>query len=126
MAATDVLGSRSEKKYIEQKYIDRVLMDEGQNMLRAQDKVISRYNVKKLIPEITRRRISVSSGRLTLTHPIRERFIDMKTIRGQRQKAIQLHNKVLYRHFNSIVGRLAYGFTEDVRNLIAKDQKIHL
>ena len=95
-------------------------------MLRAQDKVISRYNVRKMIPEITRRRISVSGNRLTVTHPIRQRFIDMKTIRGQRQRAVQLHNKILYTHFNSIVGRLAYGFTEDVKNLIAKDLKIHL
>lgn len=126
MAATDVLSSRSDQDHIGKKFIDRVLKDEGHEMIRAQDKVISRHNVRKIVPEISRRRISVSNNKLVFVHPIRQRFIDMKSIRGQRQKAIQLHNKILYSRFNSIVGKLAYGFTEDMRNLIAQDQKIHL
>ncbi|UOY07705.1 hypothetical protein L0P88_03940 [Muricauda sp. SCSIO 64092] len=126
MAATDVLKERTAKKFIEQKYIDRVLRYQGEEMLRQQDRVISRYGVRKTIPEISRRRISVSNSKLTGVHPIRQRFIDMKTIRGQRQKAVHIHNKIIYSGFNAIVGRLAFGLTQDVKNLIANDYKIQM
>lgn len=126
MAAIDILQQRNAKKIVEQKYIDRVLATEARNMFREQNKVAARFNVRSKVPEINRRRFTVSGGRLVVTHPIRQRFIDMKTIRGQRQRAIQIHNKIVYTHFNYIVNQMAYGFTQDVQNLIAQDLKIQL
>lgn len=126
MAATDVLKARTSKKIIEQKYIDRVLKDEGSRIIQEQDRVISRHGVRKKVPEITRRRFSVTNSRLEMIHPIRQRFIDMKTIRGQRQKAIEIHNKIIYGGFNSVVRRLAFGFTEDIKKMIANEYNIHI
>lgn len=126
MAATQVLADRNNKKIVEQKFIDRMLKEEAHEIFRAQDRIISRHNVTKMVPEITRRRFSVSNNRLTVTHPIRQRFIDMKNIRGQRQRSIQIHNKIVYGHFNNIIKKLAFGFTEDVKNMIAQEHKIQL
>ena len=127
MSATDVLKARNDnKKFIEGKYIERVLNDESTEIYRAQERLISRFNVTKSIPEITQRKFSVVGTRMEFTHPLRQRFIDMRRIRGGRQRPVPLHNKVIYNHFNRIINKLAYGFTEDIKNAIGKEYNIQL
>ena len=126
MRAVENLNSINNANRIEQKYIDRVLHEEATNIMQAQDRVISRYNVARHVPEITRRRFTVSTGKVTFTHPLRQRFIDMKYRRGVKQDVTPIHNKIIYSHFNKIVRRMAYGFSEDVRELIANEHNIQL
>lgn len=121
MSAMDTLSSRNNANRIEQKYIERVLKEEATNILRAQDKVIARRNVRREVPEIGRRTFTISNGQATFTHPLRQRFIDMKYRKGERQKAVPIHNKIVYSHFNKIVRRMAFGLTDDVRQLIANE-----
>lgn len=126
MRAVSTLKSRNNANFIEQKYIDRVLQEEGSNILHAQDRVISRYNVARQVPEIGRRRFTVSNGKAEFTHPIRQRFIDMKYRRGVKQRSIPIHNKIVYGHFNKVVRRMAFGFTDDIKEMIANEHNIHI
>lgn len=126
MTATEVLKSRNNKKFIEEKYIERVLKDESTEIFRAQERVISRFNVTKSIPEITQRKFSVIGTRMEFTHPIRQRFIDMRRIRGGRQRPVPIHNKVIYNHFNGIINKLAYGFIDAIKEAIGNEYNIQL
>lgn len=126
MPAVQRLNQGNNAKRIEQKYIDRVLQEEATNILRAQDRIISRYRATEKVPELGRRRFSVSGGKAEFTHPLRQRFIDMKYRKGVRQKEIPVHNKIVYAHFNNIINKLAFGLTDDVRELIANELDIQL
>ncbi|UOB16571.1 hypothetical protein [Abyssalbus ytuae] len=126
MSAIETLKSRNNLKVLEQKYIERVLKDESTEINRAQERLISRFNVKKYVPEITQRKFRVVGTRLESTHPIRERFIDMRRTSGVRQRPIPLHNKVIYGHFNNIINKLAYGLTEEIKQTIGQEYNIQL
>lgn len=126
MGAAETLKSRNNTKIIEQKYIERVLREESTNILRAQDRVISRHNISSKTPEISRRRFRVTGTSAEFVHPLRQRFIDMKYRKGVKQKTVPIHNKVIYNHFNKIVRRMALGFTEDIKNEIANTYNIVL
>lgn len=126
MSALTELQSRNNKRIIEQKYIDRVLREEADNIFAAQDRLISRHNLTSKIPEINRRRFTVKTNVLEVVHPLRERFIDMRRTRGIKGRTVPLHNKVIFGHFNNIVYRIAFGFTEDIKNEIANHYQIQL
>lgn len=126
MPALQTLKSRNSANFIQGKYIDRVLKEESLNILRAQDRVISRYGVRQKIQEIGKRRFTISNGTAIFEHPIRERFIDMKYRAGTKQKPVPIHNKVIYAGFNRMVGQLAFGLTQDVKDLIANEYNVEL
>jgi hypothetical protein len=50
----------------------------------------------------------------------------MKRIKGKGQKPVPVHNKIIWGHFNNIIFKLAYGFTEDVKQSIARNYQIEL
>ncbi|WP_044403413.1 hypothetical protein [Lacinutrix sp. Hel_I_90] len=122
----EIIGNSTNAKIIEQKYIDRVLKDEARNIFKAQKQLTERSKAspetKKLIN--SKRRFQVSNSSLEGSHAMLQRFIDMRNIRGLKRKPIPVHNKIIYYHFNSIINKLAFGLTDDVRNLIAKEYKI--
>ncbi len=126
MSAISTLGARNNFRIIEQKYIERVLREESTNIMEAQDRLISRHRLTRKIPEITRRRFTVSANRAEFVHPLRQRFIDMRRSRGIKGRSIPIHNKIIYGHFNDVIGRIAYGFTQDIVNEIANEYQIQL
>ncbi|NQY31276.1 MAG: hypothetical protein HRT69_17640 [Flavobacteriaceae bacterium] len=124
MSGVEVLKSRSNKKIIEQRYIDRVLQESATDIFRAQDKAIARFSGSGLDDIKANRSFKVTTNNIEFTHSLRQRFVDMRRVRGVKQKAVQLHNKVIYTHFNGIIRKLAYGFTQDIKNEIAQELNI--
>lgn len=54
-------------------------------------------------------------GRLTFTHAIYERFLDMKgKYRLKKRRRRRIHNRFIFGAYSSIAKRLMYGFTEEV------------
>ena len=111
---------------IEQKYIDRVLKQEANNIVNAQNRVLSRYDPSSKNLIISKRRFTVNGNNLEFVHSLQQRFIDMKRIRGRDKLSIPIHNKVFYGHFNNIINKLAFGLTDDVKELIAQEHNIKL
>jgi hypothetical protein len=126
MGAVDVLKSRTAKKAIQDRFVERTLESGARNIIEDQKRIESRYNVARNIPEISRRRYQVSGNTLQVHHPIRQRFIDMRRVKGKRQKPIRIHNRPIYTGFNRMISQLVSGFTEDIKNLIANDYKIQM
>ena len=82
---------------IKDRFIENVLRDEGNRLLRNQGKALRKrlkFHTHRLYDT---RRISVSESRLTFTHAVYER----------------IHNRFVYGHYRSIAGRLLYEFTEE-------------
>lgn len=124
MSASQTLSKRSNKRVIEQKYIEQVLKEEAQNIESAQDDIFSNRNISNVIRST--RSFSVNDKTLTLRHHIRQRFDDMKKVRFLKQKSTGAHNKVIWGHFNNIIFKLAYGYTKDVKNQIANQYNIEI
>ena len=106
------------------KFIERVLNDEAKNIVAAQNKVLNARNSNSKNLIISSRTYQVSQGSLEFTHAMQQRFIDMKRLGGRKKKPVQVHNKILYAHFNNIIASLKFGFTDDVKNLIANEYNI--
>ena len=124
MGALDVLKSRNNVKAIEAKFTQRMLEAEAETVIAEQRRVVNRYKVEREIPEILRTRYQVTTNKLVFIHPIRQRFIDMKRIKGERQKSVPIHNKVLYSSFNRLVSSMAFGLTDDIREMLSSEFKI--
>jgi len=103
MSGIEVLKSRSNKKIIEQRYIDRVLKESGTDILRAQGIALARFSGTSLNDIKAGRSFKVTTNNAEFTHLLRQRFIDMRRIGGVKQKSIPLHNKIIYTHFNGII-----------------------
>lgn len=113
-------------KFIEQQYINRVLNQHPKNIMQAQNKVLARFQPESINHIKRLRRFNVSGNTLTATHAKQQRFIDMKNIRGNKRNPIPVHNKVVYSHFNAIINQLAFGLTNDVKQLLAQQHNITL
>lgn len=123
-SATDILKERKNIDVIKQKFIHSVLIEEAINIEESQDRVINNYSVSNVIKES--RTFAVTNNSISHRHSIRQRFIDMRRIRKGKQKPIPIHNKIIWGHLNSIIFKLAYGFTEDIKNTISKQYNIEL
>lgn len=62
-------------------------------------------------------------GQFTLTHPLYERFLDMKRVslrkRGlgytkRKHRAARIHNRFVFGHYYSIAERLMFDMTEEM------------
>ncbi|WP_271407265.1 hypothetical protein [Tenacibaculum soleae] len=124
MSAALTLAKRSNKRIIEQKYIQQVLQEEAANIQSAQNEIFSNRNIPAIIRKA--RTFTVSNSVLTHKHNIRQRFDDMSSIYYGKQKSTKAHNKVIWGHFNTMVFKLAYGLTQDVKNQIATQYDIEL
>jgi hypothetical protein len=119
--------SGNSNSIIEQKYIERILNQDAASIIEDQNRVLARYNPTTKQNIISKRRFTVKgSNNLEFTHAMGQRFIDMKRIRGQKTKVVPVHNKIIYTHFNNIINQLAFGLTDDVRQMIAKEYNIQL
>lgn len=119
--------SANSNTLIQQKFIERILKEEATSILEEQDRLLARRSVSESnIIKQKRSKPIVTSNNLEITHAKLQRFIDMKRIRGRKQKNLPIHNKIIYGHFNNIVRRLAFDLTEDVKRLIAQEHQIQL
>lgn len=124
MSAALTLAKRSNKRIIEQKYIQQVLQEEAANIQSAQDEIFTNRNIPSIIRNA--RTFTVSNSVLTHKHDIRQRFDDMKRVRYGKQKPTKAHNKVIWGHYNNIIFKLEYGLIQDVKNQIATQYNIEL
>lgn len=120
------IGTAHANNIIEQKYIQSVLNQEAESIFTEQKLVVDRSGTSTKDIILQKRRFAVTGTTLEVEHAIVQRFIDMKYISGHKRKAIPVHNKVIYNHFNSIINQLAFGFTDSVRALIAQEHKIQI
>ena len=99
-----------------ERFIQDTLEQEGKRLLRNQGAAISSAYRRGTGRLEEGRSISVTGGsdadgRLTLTHPVYERFLDIK---NRRRKRLRIHNRFIFGAYASIARRLMYGFTEEV------------
>ena len=99
-----------------ERFIQDTLEQEGKRLLRNQGAAISAGYHRGTGQLESGRSISVSGGggmdgRLTLSHPIYERFLDIK---NRRRKRLRIHNRFIFGAYAAIARRLMYGFTEEV------------
>lgn len=131
---------------IKLEFVRRVLNDEAQHLNREQSKIIAQrlnsrsgnlLNSRKYVVEAG---TSSMDGKLELTHPIYERFLDMKR-RSQNfrkyqinkknrkvlhtRKSFHIHNQPIMKAFNTIGGKLLYFFTEEVAQQIKNELNLH-
>ena len=124
MSGSQVLTQRNRKKIIEQKFIENVLKAEAKNIKEAQDMAFDKSKTSNVIRGA--RVFSVSNNTLTHRHDIRQRFDDMKKVRFRKQKPTKAHNKIIWGHFNRIIFKMAYGFTEEVKKQLAEQYNIEI
>jgi hypothetical protein len=107
----------------EKRFVQLTLSEEGKDLVLAHKKAINRF--LNLETGQTAQRISMQvkasgmGGELQIQHLARQRFLDMKTRQTKngpkRKHAFPIHNRIIFGHFNSIVGRLKFGFTEEIK-----------
>lgn len=125
MSAIAQLQNNSSANIIKDFYIRQVLEEAGDEIFDQQSRVLGNAN-SEYQDLLNNRSYSISSGTLTLTHSLRERFVDMKRVRGKSQKSLRVHNQIIWSQFNVIVGKLRNGFTSDIRSAIAMQLNIDL
>lgn len=122
--ASTALAKRRNKNIIEQKYIETVLKEAAADIEQLQDERFSSRNISSVIRNA--RSFSVQNNRLTHKHNIRQRFDDMRRIRSKKSTSTKAHNKVIWGNLNTIIFKLAFGFTQDIRNTIANQYNIEI
>ncbi len=106
---------------IKDKFIHNTLEEAGQRMLRKQKAEIEYSLHSKSGKLLNGRSISVNDNTLIFTHPIYERFLDIKKSKNRKKrKQIKIHNRFTYGMYYSLIGTLLYGFTDDVIRTIKK------
>lgn len=107
-------------KVLEGRFINKVLTEESQDI---NDEISTRMSGFSTSTSRGRNFV-VRDHELTYSHPMRNRFIDMKTRQTEKgkikKKNYKVHNNVLFGYANNIVRRLSYGFTEDVKKEMMK------
>ena len=106
---------------IKQRFVKRILEDEGRRLLRNQTLAIGQKLKTRSGRLLGTRSTAVSSastdgGQLTFVHTIYERFLDMKTLRYDSKEVKRnrrIHNRFVFGHYNSIAKRLTAEYTED-------------
>lgn len=111
---------------IEDKYIQRILKQEASNIFSAQERILNKFNSSSKKTILEKRSFLISGTSLVISHSKLQRFIDMKNVRGRQRKPIPNHNAVIYGHLNSIINRISFGLTDDVRELISNDYNLEL
>ncbi len=109
---------------LEEKFISRILQEEGQEMFEATTKVMrsANFSSEELLND---RSISGAENRLIYTHRPEHRFVDMSsrnTKKGKIRKVSHaIHNKILFGRANTIVHRLSFEYTSGMREMLLKD-----
>gem|GEM_PF-6674464 len=126
---------------LEQRYIDKILNQEGKAIWKAQKAAISKYGLKRHSGQLQDKlnyavegSTDKYSGDLQLTLIKYMRFLDMKkklvgTKREdgklvKRRRQYHIYNRIVFGHFNEIYTHLAYGFTQEVKAQLRADLDI--
>jgi len=113
------------KLIIERRYIDNVLRETLQGIEETQDRAFNNFNFKS--QDIRNRRtFVVANNEAEFTHLVKTRFIDMKRINGKVKKRYPIHNNIIMGYYNSLINKLHFGLTQDVRNSIANELNIEV
>lgn len=107
------------------RFIEEQLREEATDMGQAQSSVMTRRGFRSA-DWYDKRSFNVSGNQMHYDHMPRHRFVDMKSrqtkTRGKiKKKAHPVHNRIIFGHANNIVKRMHYGFTESVKEQIAKN-----
>ena len=121
---------------IKTEFVKRALLDIGKEIDKAQGAAIQKYLNYRTGRLLDDRKFDVSrgdfmDGQLTITHPIYERFLDMKKKKGgsnnvnkwrnRKKKIYPIHNRIIMGNYNRLAYILMYGLTEEVASAIKKD-----
>ncbi|MBQ9309885.1 MAG: hypothetical protein IJ222_03375 [Bacteroidales bacterium] len=110
------------------RFIRKVFTEEGNRLLEQQSQAI-RSKVHERTGRLMRARNiwvyggdgSSFDGMLTFTHTVYERFLDMKSIAGQRQKRRIIHNRYMMKAYGRIAYRLMNEFADEVQESLRKE-----
>ncbi len=102
-----------------ERFVQTILGEEGEKLEKYQGEAIKKRLKLKSGYILSARNIATQGGeeqegRLTYTHAIYERFLDMKRKGKSRGKRRKIHNRFIFGAYASIAKRLMYDFTEDV------------
>jgi len=119
---------------LKQKFISNVLSETFTNILKEQDKAIDDYNLNKtgLLRSRAKRHFSVNmidkGAKATLSVLKYLRFLDMRELKNMhRRRQYHLYNRILYGHiYNPMLAKLFTGYTEEIKQQIAKQHTIEL
>lgn len=120
--------------FIKKEFVARVLKEEfGSEMLanqtRKMTKVLNFSSSSKLRDT---RSVEVTKAKeldaiMTFSHPIYERFLDIKkrkrNDKRRKVKSFKIHNRFIFGHYYQTAYKLMYGFTNEVADNIIKELK---
>ncbi len=107
---------------VKERFVREILQDEGRRLLRNQSLAIERKLQVRSGRLLGTRKIDVQDGntydgRLSFSHTVYERFLDMRRLHLGSQEVRRnrkIHNRFIFGHFSSIASRLMYELTDDV------------
>ncbi len=117
---------------IRTEFIKRTLQEQGKNIDKSQVAAIDKYLHFRTGRVRNQRTFETSTdggfdGKLIATHPIEERFLDMKPKRKdaykrrRRRKGFPIHNRIFFGYYNRIAYNLNYGLTREVAEKLKSD-----
>ena len=111
------------KSILERKFIDKVLQEEGENIIVEQQRRDAKYEFSPRLN--SKRKFSVNNNELELEHHLVQRFVDMNNVRGfKKKRKTPIHNSVIFGHYNNIQRSLRFGFTVDIQKSLENELKI--
>lgn len=117
------------EELLQQRFIARILQEEGQNISKAQVDIMSSSGFTNQ-DWFSKRSFDVNNNVLRYEHLKKHRFVDMssrKTRNGRiTKKSYPVHNRILFGHANNIVFRLSVEYTRRMKEMLALDYQIQL
>lgn len=101
------------------RFVTDTLHRAGERMLLHQSWAIEDAYKEQTGRLMRDRRVVVNGSEFIFTHPIYERFLDLKR-RGKRKDIGKIHNRFVYGTWSHITEELMYGFTEEVKEQFRK------
>lgn len=103
------------------RFVTDTLQKAGRRMLQHQTWAIEDSYQERSGELLRSRRVDVSGSDFRFTHPIHERFLDIKARkRGRGASGKRIHNRFVYGTYLGIAEQLMYGFTEEVRRQFSR------
>lgn len=93
------------------RFVRDVLREEGDILITRQGREISARTKSRTGNLISGRSVTTTDDRLSFTHPIYERFLDMK-VKGRKRRKI--HNRFIFGTYATIADKLMNGIRERV------------
>lgn len=93
------------------RFVQDVLREEGDFLITRQGKEIAARTKSRTGNLVSGRHVTTTQDRLSFTHPIYERFLDMK---GKGRKRRRIHNRFVYGTYATIADKLMSGIREKV------------